>query len=87
MTAPFRAEIAPSRPHQNHSMTEDYVGLAWYLAQAIARGDANFDGASAELHATATPSEEASLHHAADAAREQKKGALVARLLRPGRAH
>jgi hypothetical protein len=38
------------------SVAEDYEGLAWYLARAIAHGDANFDKASAELHASATSS-------------------------------
>ncbi len=60
------------------SLTEDYVGLASYLAQAIARGDANFDHASAELQSAATPTEQSSLRRAAS---RQRAGSLVARLL------
>jgi hypothetical protein len=62
-------------------MTEDYVGLASYLAQAIARGDAKFDTASTELRATASANEDASLRRAASAARRRNAGSLVTRLL------
>jgi hypothetical protein len=66
---------------QPTTATEDYVGLAWYLAHAIARGDVNFDKASAELHGTATPMEQTSIRHAAVVARRERAGSLVARLL------
>ena len=87
MTAlrPRRLEAADHSRADVCSLTEDYEGLAWYLAQAIARGDANFDKASAELHATET--EQASLRRAAAAAAKRERGgSLVARLLRTAEA-
>jgi hypothetical protein len=78
-------ETAVAIRHQPASVTEDYEGLAWYLARAIARGDANFDRASAELHASATSTERASLRRAAVAARGREgAGSLVARVLGKG---
>jgi hypothetical protein len=77
-----KGETADTPRHQPGSVTEDYEGLAWYLARAIARGDASFDKASAELHESATSTEQASLKRAAVAARGRAgTGSLVARLL------
>jgi hypothetical protein len=76
------SETTDAVRHPPSSVTEDYEGLAWYLARAIARGDANFDSASAELHASASSTEQASLKRAAVAARGREgAGSLVARLL------
>ena len=74
-------EIASADREQTSSLTEDYVGLASYLAQAIARGDVNFDAASAELQDAASDTEQGSLRRAAAAASRQRSGSLVARLL------
>lgn len=64
-----------------HSLTEDYVGLARYLAQAIARGEVPLDRASLELAASVNESERASLERAAGAARAGRDGDIAAELL------
>jgi hypothetical protein len=64
-----------------HSLTEDYVGLARYLAQAIELGEVPFDRASVELASTVTESERASLRRAAGAARDAEDGDVAAELL------
>ncbi len=84
MTAPrMRHDESVDVIHREpSSMTEDYVGLAWYLAQAIARGEVRFDTASDELHAAATPRERESLRRAAVATERKPAASLAARLLR-----
>jgi hypothetical protein len=63
------------------SVTEDYVGLARYLAAAIEQGEVSFDEATTEL-GTATPADErASLERAATTVRKTDDRSLVARLL------
>jgi hypothetical protein len=60
------------------SVTEDYVGLARYLAEAIVDGQASFDDATTELAAAATDADRASLERAARRAGHES---LVARVL------
>ena len=48
------------QPHHRGSKSKDNVGLAWYLARAIVRGDANFYDARAESHARASHAEQVS---------------------------
>ncbi len=63
------------------SLTEDYVGLARYLAEAIARGEIPIEAATVELAAAATGTEQASLERAAAAARHVDDGSIAAELL------
>jgi hypothetical protein len=78
-------------PRRNHtyvrkgqdpgSLTEDYVGLARYLAEAIARGEVPIEDATDELASSATGTEQASLERAAIAARQRDDGSVAAELL------
>jgi hypothetical protein len=63
------------------SLTEDYVGLARYLAEAISQGEVPFDQATVELSGAATANERASLARAAVAVRERGDGPIAAELL------
>ncbi len=63
------------------SVTEDYVGLARYLAEAIEHGEITFDEATNELGTTAAGDEILSLEHAATTVRKNDDRSLVARLL------
>jgi hypothetical protein len=76
-----RGQTTPDRDADAGSLTEDYVGLARYLAAAVARGDVPFDKATDELAASASDTERASLQHAAAAAEETPDDSLIARLL------
>lgn len=64
-----------------HSVTEDYVGLARYLAEAIEHGEVSFDQATAELGIAAQAEERASLERAATTVSKADDRSLVARLL------
>jgi hypothetical protein len=63
------------------SVTEDYVGLARYLAEAIELGEVSFDEATSELGTTARGDERLSLERAASTVRKTDDRSLVARLL------
>ena len=64
-----------------NSVTEDYVGLARYLAEAIELGEISFDEATTELGVTARAEERASLERAATTVSKTEDRSLVARLL------
>jgi hypothetical protein len=75
-----RADTSRRKVADPGSLTEDYVGLARYLAEAIARGEVPLDEASEELAATASATERASLERAVAAAR-QRDDQIAAELL------
>jgi hypothetical protein len=76
-----RAPIAGREGADPGSLTEDYVGLARYLAEAIARGEVPLEKATVELAATATGTEQASLQRAAIAAQQRDDCSSAAALL------
>jgi hypothetical protein len=70
-------------------LIEDWLGLASYLAQAVAGGDVTLDAARAELAAGARgPAERRAIRRAADVAATQfGTSALITTLLRPADTH
>ncbi len=75
------ADTAETSRMRMGSVTEDYVGLARYLAAAIESGEISLDDASAELGASADGTEWASLEKAATTATKADDRSLVARVL------
>ncbi|HEY5173024.1 MAG TPA: hypothetical protein VIK54_14970 [Acidimicrobiia bacterium] len=76
-------------PVADESLIEDWLGLAGYLAEAVAAGDVIVDAARAELAAAATGvNEREALGGAAEvAAAKQGEDALITTLLRWATSH